>query len=95
MIHLNVVLTVRDAADIPFVRSTMTELGRLALKDAGCVRFEVYHSQSDRRVFFLNEIWENQASLDAHRTTQAFTETYMKTVVPKLDRTPHPCDLLA
>lgn len=95
MIHLTVVLTVRDPADIAFVRSTMTDLGRLALSDAGCVRFEVYQSQVDRRFFFLNEIWQDQASLDAHRTTTAFTETYMKTVVPKLERSPHPCDLLA
>lgn len=95
MIHLTVVLTVRDPADVPFVRTTMTELGRLAKLDAGCVRFEVYHSQVDKRVFFLNEIWESAASLDAHRQTKAFVDTYMKTVVPKLERAPHPCDLLA
>ena len=95
MIHLTVVLTVRDTTDVPFVRTTMTELGRLAKLDAGCVRFEVYHSQADKRVFFLNEIWESAASLDAHRQTKAFVETYMKTVVPKLERAPHPCDLLA
>lgn len=94
MVHLTVVLTVKNDADVAFVRKTMTELGHLAKKDAGCVRFEVYHSQADKRVFFLNEIWEDQASLDAHRNTKAFTETYMKEVVPKLDRAPHPCDLL-
>lgn len=95
MIHLTVVLTVRSDADIPFVRSTMTDLGKLAKLDAGCVRFEVYHSQTDKRVFFLNEIWETAAALDAHRQTKAFLDTYMKTVVPKLERAPHPCDLLA
>lgn len=95
MIYLTVVLKVKEEADVPFVRKTMTELGHLAKKDAGCVRFEVYHSQSDKRAFFLNEIWQNQASLDAHRQTKAFVETYMKEVVPKLERAPHPCDLLA
>ncbi len=95
MIYLNVILTVKDTADIPFVRATMTELGHLAKQDPGCVRFEVYQSQADTRVFFLNEMWETAASLDGHRQTQAFTETYMKTVVPKLERAPHPCDLLA
>jgi quinol monooxygenase YgiN len=94
MVYLNVVLTVKDAADVAFVRATMTELGQLARKDAGCVRFEVYHSQADSRVFFLNEIWEDAASLDAHRKTPAFVGTYMAKVVPKLDRVPHPCDLL-
>ena len=94
MVYLNVVLTVKDAADIAFVRSTMTELGRLAHTDAGCVRFEVYHSQSDPRVFFLNEQWKDAASLDAHRKTKPFVETYLPKVVPKLERVPHPCDLL-
>jgi quinol monooxygenase YgiN len=95
MVYLTVILTVKNAADVSFVRKTMTELGQLARGDAGCVRFEVYHSHADKRVFFLNEIWQDQASLDAHRNMPAFTQTYMKDVVPKLDRTPHPCDLLA
>jgi quinol monooxygenase YgiN len=95
MVYLNVVLTVKAAADIAFVRSTMTELGRLARKDAGCLRFEVYHSQSHTNTFLLIEQWEDEASLDAHRKTKAFTETYMKTVVPKLERVPHMCDLLS
>jgi quinol monooxygenase YgiN len=94
MVYLNVVLTVKNSADVSFVRSTMTELGALARKDAGCVRFEVYHSQSHPNTFFLVEQWEDEASLDAHRKTKAFIETYMKTVVPKLDRVPHMCDLL-
>jgi quinol monooxygenase YgiN len=95
MVYLNVVLTVKAAADIAFVRSTMTELGRLARKDAGCLRFEVYHSQSHTNTFFLVEQWEDEASLDAHRKAKPFTETYMKTVVPKLERVPHMCDLLS
>ena len=95
MIYLNVVLKVRNEADVAFVRQTMTELAQLAKKDPGCIRFEVYHSQSDNRAFFLNEIWEDAASLDAHRRTPAFVDTYMAHVVPKLDRVPHPCDLLA
>lgn len=95
MVYLNVVLTVKAAADVPFVRSTMTELGRLARNDAGCIRFEVYHSQSHPNTFFLVEQWEDEASLDAHRKAKPFTETYMKTVVPKLERVPHMCDLLS
>ena len=78
MVYLNVVLTLKDAADIAFVRSTMTELGRLARTDAGCVRFEVYHSQSDPRVFFLNEQWKDAASLDAQRKSKPFVETYAR-----------------
>ena len=94
MIYLTVVLTVKSDADVAYVRKTMTELGQLARQDAGCLRFEVYHSQADKRTFFLNEIWEDAASLDAHRRTSAFVDTYMAKVVPKLERAPHPCDLL-
>lgn len=94
MIFLNVVLTVKSPADVDFVRAKMTELGRLARTDAGCVRFEVYNSQADKRVFFLNEWWTTQAALDAHRATKAFTEVYMVEVVPKLERAPHPSELL-
>lgn len=94
MIYLTVVLNVKDEADVPFVRKTMTELGHLARKDAGCIRFEVYHSKVDKCAFFLNEIWDSEASLDAHRMTKAFVGTYMGTVVPKLARAPHPSDLL-
>lgn len=94
MIYLNVVLTVKDPTDIPFVRSTMAELGRLARAESGCLRFEVYNSQSDARVFFLNEIWQDATSLDAHRKAKPFVEIYMPKIVPKLERVPHPCDLL-
>jgi quinol monooxygenase YgiN len=69
----------------------MTELGRLARAEPGCVRFEVYQSQSDANAFFLNEQWTDQAALDTHRKAKPFVEIYMPKVVPKLDRTPHPC----
>jgi quinol monooxygenase YgiN len=94
MIFLNVLLTVKDPADIAFVRSTMTELGRLARTDPGCVRFEVYQSEADKRLFILNEWWVDAESLDAHRKTKPFVETYLATVVPKLERMPHPSSLL-
>ncbi len=94
MVYLTVLLTVKNEADVPFIRATMAELGRLARTDRGCVRFEVYQSQNDKRAFFLNEIWEDAACLDEHRKTKAFTEIYMTKVVPKLERAPHPCDLL-
>lgn len=94
MIHLNVVLTVKDAADIPFVRSTLIEMGTRAHSEPGCRRFEVYQSQSDPRAFFLNEHWDDAESLDIHRKTKLFVDTYMPKVVPKLERAPHPCDLL-
>ena len=94
MVYLNVVLTVVDSSDIPFVRASMAELARLARRDAGCVRFEVYHAQTDPWVFVLNEWWADDASLDAHRKTKAFVDVYLAEVVPKAERAPYPCGLL-
>ena len=74
MIYLNVLLTVVDPTNIPFVRTTLAERARLARLDAGCVRFEVYHTHTDPRVFVLNEWWADEASLNAHRETKAFLD---------------------
>jgi quinol monooxygenase YgiN len=44
MIYLNVVLTVKDTADVPEIQSLLTEQCRLSRAEPGCMRFEVYHS---------------------------------------------------
>jgi len=94
MIYLNVVLTVKDSVDVPEIQSLLSEQGRLSRTEPGCVRFEVYHSQNDPRVFILNEHWTDQAAVDAHRKATAYTTIYQPRVLPKVDRTPHPSDLV-
>lgn len=94
MVYVNVVLTVREEADIPLVIRLLADQGRLSRQEPGCARFEVYHSQSDRRVFLLNEHWESQAALDQHRKGLAYTTIYQPEVLPRVDRVPHPCDLV-
>ena len=94
MIHLNVLLTVRDEGDIDAVREHLSTQARLSRREPGCARFEVYHSQSDRRVFLLSEWWESQEALDVHRTAKAYNEVYKPRVLPLVDRVPHPADLL-
>ncbi|MBW3540663.1 MAG: antibiotic biosynthesis monooxygenase [Planctomycetes bacterium] len=95
MVYINVVLTVKDEADVEAVRDLLTEHGRLSRAEPGCVRFEVYHSQADRRVFVLNEHWESQAALDAHRQAKAIQTIYVPQVLPKAERVAHPSDLVA
>ncbi len=92
MIHVNVILTVRDESDIDRVKGLLGEQARLSQEEPGCERFEVYHSQSDRRVFLLNEWWSDQDALDVHRTAKAYTEIYQPQVLPLVDRVPHPAD---
>ena len=94
MIYANVVLTVKAEGDIEEIRGLLAQQRRESLKEPGCLRFEVYHSQSNRKVFLLVERWESQAALDVHRTAKAYTTIYQPKVIPKVDRIPHPSDLI-
>ena len=94
MYYLNVWLTVKDAADVDTVRGLLAEQGRLSRAEPGCVRFEVYQSQTDPRRFLLHEHWESQAAIDGHRKGQAYTQIYQPQVLPRVDREPHPGTLV-
>jgi quinol monooxygenase YgiN len=94
MIYANVLLTVTDETDIPAIREHLKEQGRLSRMEPGCLRFEVYHSTSDPKVFLLVERWESSAALDVHRTAKAYTEIYKPHVLPKVTRAPHPAHLV-
>ena len=94
MLYLNVILTVKDANDVPEIQSLLSEQGRLSRAEPGCLRFEVYHSNNDPKVFILNEHWADQAAVDAHRKATAYTTIYQPKVLPRVDRTPHPAELV-
>ena len=94
MIYANVVLTANDEKDVPQLREWLKEQGRLSRMEPGCLRFEVYHSQSDPKVFLLIERWESTESLDVHRTAKAYTQIYQPKVLPRVTRVPHPSDLI-
>jgi quinol monooxygenase YgiN len=94
MIHLNIILTVKDPSRVDEVKRLLAEQGRLSRAEDGCARFEVYHSSADARVFVLHEWWESQAALDAHRTEKAYTEIYKPKVLPIVERVPHPSVLV-
>lgn len=94
MIYINVVLTVKDSNDIAEIQSLLSEQCRLSRQEPGCLRFEVYHSQTDPKVFLLNEHWADQPSIDAHRKATAYTTIYQPKVLPRVDRVPHPSTLI-
>ncbi len=94
MIYNNVLLTVKDAAQIDTVAKLLIEQGRLSRQEPGCARFEVYHSNADPKVFILVEQWESPEALDVHRTAKAYKEIYQPQVLPLVDRTPHPSTLI-
>lgn len=94
MICLNVILTVKNEADISQVKDLLVQQSEMTLKEPGCIRFEVYHSESDPQIFILNERWESAESLDVHRNAEACSTIYFPKVVPLCDRVPHPSTLV-
>lgn len=94
MICLNVLLTAKDAADVPKIRDLLARAMRTSRAEPGCLRFDVYHSTAEPRRFTLVEHWASQDALDAHRLAEAYTTIYKPHVMPLVDREGHPGTLL-
>lgn len=94
MIYLNIILTVSDEANVAKVQQLLTELVGLCREEPGCIRYDIYHSQNDAKVFIINEWWESAEALDLHRTATGYLTIYKPQVLPLAERVPHPCDLL-
>lgn len=94
MICLNVLLTAKDAADVPTIRDLLTQAMRKSRAEPGCLRFDVYHSNAEPRRFTLVEHWASQEAVDAHRLAEAYTTIYKPQVMPLVDREGHPSTLL-
>ena len=91
---LNVILTVKDPADVPKVRELLTECGRLSRQESGCDSYEVCHSTSDPQVFMLCERWATEADWQEPRRPPANRETYQPPAIQLAGRVAHPSDLL-
>ena len=95
MFRLNVVLTVNDADDADEIRQLLAQAAALSRAEAGCERFDVYHSQNEPTVFLLTEWWATKEHWEAHRSEKAFLEIYQPQVLPRVSRTPYFCDLVS
>jgi quinol monooxygenase YgiN len=91
---LNVVLTVKNEADVPTVARLLAECGRLSRTEKGCLRYEACHSQSDPRLFMLCERWASEQAWKDHRNERAYLEIYNPQVIPLVERVPHISTLL-
>jgi quinol monooxygenase YgiN len=89
MFHINVLLTVSVESDIEEIRSLLAQCASLSRQEPGCERFEVYHSQSDPKVFLLCEWWQSEQAWQVHRNEKAVQEIYLPKVLPRVTRTPH------
>jgi quinol monooxygenase YgiN len=94
MLYINVWITVKDPANVDAVRGMLTECGRLSRDEPGCVSYQAFHSKNEPTKFLLAEHWADEDAWKAHRTAKAYTEIYAPKVIPLVDRTPHPSDLL-
>jgi quinol monooxygenase YgiN len=94
MICLTVLLTAKEAGDVPHIRELLTEAMRKSRTEPGCLRFDVYHSSAEPRRFTLVEHWASPEALDAHRLAEAYTQVYKPHVMPLVDREGHPGTLL-
>lgn len=94
MICLTILLTVKDAADVPKVRELLGAAMRKSRTEPGCLRFDVYHSTAEPRRFTLVEHWAGQEAIEAHRLAEAYTTIYKPHVMPLVDREGHPSTLL-
>ena len=60
--------------------AALTQHARTSLeREPGCLRFDVYREASDATLFFLHEVYADQAALDAHRQTEHFLDFRLKT----------------
>ncbi len=89
MFCINVLLTVKDPKDVPFVREVLAQVVRGARKEKGVLRFDIYHSEADPLRFFLNQHWTNKEDWQAHIAHQTFREIYEPQVLPLVVREPH------
>jgi quinol monooxygenase YgiN len=94
MICLNVLLTAKDAADVPKIRDLLAQAMRKSRAEPGCLRFDVYHSTAEPRRFTLVEHWASPEAIEAHRLAEAYTTIYKPRVMPLVDREGHPSELL-
>lgn len=64
--------------------------------EAGCRMYLVHRSPSDPRKFFLYELYDDQAALDAHRGSEHFAQYATGGLFPIIEsRTPEIYELLA
>ena len=94
MFYINVWLTVNDESDVARVRNLLARCQAGSRLEDGCVRYEVYHSETDPRRFLLCEHWRSKEDWEDHRKRTAVTEIYVPQVLPLVTREPHVSQLI-
>lgn len=94
MFCLNVILTLKDAADAEEIQGLLTEACRLSRTEPGCLRFDVYQSEGEPATFVLVEHWESEDAWKTHREAEAYTQIYQPQILPRVERVPYRMKML-
>ena len=92
MYCINVLLTVKNAADVAQVKEMMTEMGRLSRLEPGCVRYEVCHSQARCHEVLCASDGRQRPTGNTTARLTPFKTIYEPKVIPLVNREPHSCD---
>lgn len=76
---------VREGA-LQTVLDLLPELIQYTKNEEGNVCYHIYQSHTDTHTLLLYEGYEDEASLDAHRSSNHFKEIVVKQIVPLLEK---------
>ena len=68
------------------VLDLLPELIQHTKNEAGNVCYHIYQSHTDTHIVLLYEGYEDEAALDAHRSSNHFKEIVVKQIVPLLEK---------
>ena len=91
---LIVVLTAKDIGNVAVLRELLATQATLSREEPGCIRFEIFESQTAPGTFIVVERWQSQEALDVHRKAKAITTVYIPKILPLVERTLHVCTVL-
>ena len=69
-------------ADIEDVLRIMTPLSR---GEAGCLQYQAHRAVADPRLYFLYEVYADEAAIDAHRASAHFQTHVVGQAIPNLE----------
>ncbi|MGL4462989.1 MAG: putative quinol monooxygenase [Planctomycetia bacterium] len=90
MFYLNVILTVKDSAEVAVVAGHLRRAGDMSRLEPGCERWEAYQSETEPTKFFLVETWTTREHWEQHRQAVAVTTIYLPEVLSRCERDGHP-----
>ncbi len=95
MFQVVVLLKTKDMKDVETIKGYMKEISKITLaEEPSCRKNDVFHSQSDPRLFILTQTWDSRKDWEDHRNERAFRELYQPKVLPLVEREPHIVELI-